>query len=87
MRRNLLILFALAACTVGASEIFAGEILSGAFPAPEFHLLVLCAGDAELAHFLVPADFRFREFAVFPENDVETQPENAESHEYDGSDE
>ena len=51
--------------------------MSGA-PEP-FPLDLIHALDAELAHFLVLADFGFGKFAVFPEYDVETHPENAQA--------
>ena len=54
------------------------------FPAGEhLQLLFLRAFDAEFPHLGIRADFRVGEMAVLPEEYVESQAEDAESHEYD----
>ena len=48
--------------------------------APKLYLFLLRTLDASLTHLLVVLYLGLRELAVFPEDDVETKAENAESH-------
>ena len=53
-----------------------------AFLAPYFHFLFLGALDTPLAHLSIVLDLGLRELAVFPEDDVKTQADDAEAYKY-----
>ena len=52
------------------------------FLAPNLYFFFFSALDASLAHLSVVLDLGFRELAVLPEDDVETESEYAERHQY-----
>ena len=73
--------------TIRASQVAARRVGLSVFTAPELHLVFFRAPDAQFPHLLVPAYFRFREFAVLAEDDVEAEPEYAEPDKYQCCDE
>ena len=50
--------------------------------APKLYFIFFSAFDTSLAHLDVVLDFSFGELAVLPENDIETQTENAQSYKH-----
>ena len=50
--------------------------------APKLYLIFFSTLDASLAHLLVVFDFCLRKLSVFPEDNIETQTEDAQSDEY-----
>ena len=57
------------------------------FLSPQSQFLFLRTSDAALTHFRVAAYLRFGEFAVFTEDNVETQTYDTQSDEYEGGNE
>ena len=54
------------------------------FLAPKFYFILLGTLDASLAHLLVVLDLCVRKSSVLPEDDVETQSEDAKAYKYQG---
>ena len=60
------------------SSVAALRLAVGAFLAPKLYLFLLCAFDTSFPHLPVVLDLSLRELAVLPEDDVETESEDAE---------
>ena len=54
------------------------------FLAPKFYFIFLCTLDASLAHLSVIFNLSFGKLSVLPENDIETQSDDAESYKQQG---
>ena len=68
-----------------ASPIAAGyRIAVLVLLAPKFYFIFLCTLDASLAHLSVIFNLSFGKLSVLPENDVETQSDDAESYKQQG---
>ncbi len=70
----------------GAAAFIADRGAVRVFPAPEFHLLLLGALDAPLAHLPVVLNLSLRKLPVLSEDDVEAEAEYAEADKYDSGD-
>ena len=69
---------AVIAPATAATALAAFGLAVGAFLAPKLYLFLLCALDASFSHLPVVLDLSLRELAVLPEDDVETESEDAE---------
>ena len=63
-----------------ASAIAALRLAVRTLLAPNLYFFFFSALDASLAHLPVVLNLGFREFSVFPEDDVEAQAKDAERH-------
>ena len=66
-----------------AATVFAAlRFAVGAFLAPKFYFIFFCALDAPLAHLPVVFNLGFRKLSVLPEDDIETESDDAEAYKY-----